>query len=98
MSTLSHESAPGKKIETIAELKKVKFRWCLDCGKINCQNADHSSNDAVWLIDIEKFEASVRRRLKELETKYPTEPKIYTSGVWCDSGEMATLRRLLGEG
>lgn len=84
-------------IKTTKELKRRKFNVCLDCGQINCQNADHCSRPAIWVSDVNSFEAGVQKRIGELEKE--TKVGIYGMILAANPGEVRELRRFLeGEG
>ena len=81
------------KIKSFKELKRKKFNVCLDCGRINCQNADHCSQPAIWVSDVNSFEAGLEKRIEDL--KYGV---TFVSGSR-NAAALYELRRLLeGEG
>jgi hypothetical protein len=84
-------------IETLKQSRPMTRRSMSDIDPMSKARSFNSGLDAA-LETLRELEASVGERLEELKAKYPVEPKKYTSEVWYDSGEMATLRRILGEG
>lgn len=69
---LHHKFVELDEIKSFEELKRKKFKRCLDCGRINCQNADHSFQYVVSLIDVNSLEAGLKDEAISIQETFET--------------------------